>query len=74
MQGSGLLSLLIWVPIGGGLITLAFGDARARLARWFALLISLATLALVFSFLSVCPGSRSCTPITRLASMAFRCR
>jgi NADH-quinone oxidoreductase subunit M len=46
MQGSGLLSLLIWVPIGGGLLTLALGDARARLARWFALLISLATLGL----------------------------
>ncbi len=41
-----LLSLLIWLPILGGCATLFFGDARPNGARWFALLISLATLAL----------------------------
>ena len=46
MQGIDILSLLIWLPIGGGLALLAIGDARARLARWVALLASLATLAL----------------------------
>jgi len=41
-----LLSALIWLPIFGGLVTLAFGDARARQAKWFALLVALVTLAL----------------------------
>ena len=40
-----LLSLLVWVPILGGLATLAL-SRRAMAARWFALLVSLATLAL----------------------------
>jgi NADH-quinone oxidoreductase subunit M len=46
MHGLALLSTLIWLPIGGGLLTLLIGDARARAARWCALLVSLATLAL----------------------------
>ena len=41
-----LLSLLIWVPILGGLALLAAGDQRAGLVRWLALLVSLVTLAL----------------------------
>ena len=41
-----ILSLLIWLPIGGGVVVLAIGDGRARLARWVALLVALATLAL----------------------------
>jgi NADH-quinone oxidoreductase subunit M len=41
-----LLSLLIWVPILGGVATLAFGERRPTASRWFALLVSLATLAL----------------------------
>ena len=32
-----LLSVLIWLPILGGLLTLAFGDARAPAAKVFAL-------------------------------------
>ena len=40
-----LLSVLIWLPILGGLLTLAFGDARAQQAKVFALLVALATLA-----------------------------
>ncbi|HEY3730854.1 MAG TPA: NADH-quinone oxidoreductase subunit M, partial [Steroidobacteraceae bacterium] len=45
MQHLGLLSLVIWLPIAGGLITLAFGERHARAARWAALLSSLAVLA-----------------------------
>ena len=41
-----LLSLLIWVPILGGFATLAFGERHPTAARWFALIVSLATLAL----------------------------
>jgi NADH-quinone oxidoreductase subunit M len=46
MTGMPLLSLLIWVPVLGGLLVLAAGENRASLARWAALGISLATLAL----------------------------
>ncbi len=46
MHGTGILSTLIWLPVGGGLLTLLIGDGRARLARWFALLVALATFAL----------------------------
>jgi NADH-quinone oxidoreductase subunit M len=46
MHGLTLLSTLIWLPIGGGLLTLAIGDAHARIARWFALVVSIATLGL----------------------------
>ena len=41
-----LLSVLIWLPILGGLLTLAFGDARAAQGKWFALLVALATFVL----------------------------
>ena len=46
MHGIALLSLLTWLPIGGGVLVLLLGDTRARLARWLALLVSLATLSL----------------------------
>ena len=39
-----LLSLLVWLPIVGGALCLALGDARAQAARWTALLFALATL------------------------------
>jgi NADH-quinone oxidoreductase subunit M len=42
--GMPLLSLLIWLPILGGVAVLLAGDQRASLARWLALAISLATL------------------------------
>ncbi len=38
-----LLSLLVWLPIVGGLAVLASGEANARRARWFGLAIALAT-------------------------------
>jgi len=41
-----LLSLLIWLPIIGGGLTLFFSDKNATQAKWFALLIALITLAL----------------------------
>jgi NADH-quinone oxidoreductase subunit M len=46
MTGTPLLSLLIWVPVLGGLLVLAAGEGRASLARWAALAISLVTLVL----------------------------
>src|ERR1700722_16978742 len=45
MHQIGLLSVVIWLPILGGIVTIAMGDARAQLARWIALLTSLLTLA-----------------------------
>ncbi|MFT5140011.1 MAG: NADH-quinone oxidoreductase subunit M [Lysobacterales bacterium] len=48
MAGSSiLLSLLIWVPILGGVLVLLAGDHRPAQARWLALLASL--LAFLFS-------------------------
>jgi NADH-quinone oxidoreductase subunit M len=41
-----LLSLLIWVPIFGGALTLLFGDKRAPQARLFALAVAVATFAI----------------------------
>jgi NADH-quinone oxidoreductase subunit M len=41
-----LLSLLIWVPIFGGLAVLALGNERARAARWTSLLVSFVTMLL----------------------------
>ena len=38
-----LLSLLIWLPIVGGALTLLFGDQRGSQARTFALLVSVIT-------------------------------
>src|SRR5580658_7447116 len=44
MHQFGLLSVVIWLPIAGGIVTLALGDQRAQAARWAALVSSLATL------------------------------
>ena len=38
-----LLSVLIWLPILGGLLTLAFGDSRAHQGKVFALVVAVAT-------------------------------
>src|SRR5208282_396465 len=43
---SGWLSLLVWVPIGGGVLTLLLGGGRPSAVRWLALLTSLLTLGL----------------------------
>ena len=42
----GLLSILIWLPVGAGLLILLLGDRNIAAARWVALLGSVATLAL----------------------------
>ena len=41
-----LLSWLIWLPIVGGIATLALGDGRIRWAQWVALLSAVGTLGL----------------------------
>ena len=41
-----LLSLLIWLPILGGVFSLLAGNKRPELARWIALAFALLTLAL----------------------------
>jgi NADH-quinone oxidoreductase subunit M len=46
MLSQHLLSLVIWLPVAGGLVSLLLGDTRASAVRWFALIVSLATLAL----------------------------
>jgi NADH-quinone oxidoreductase subunit M len=46
MHGIDILSTLIWLPIGGGVVTVLLGDRNARLARWCALLTALVTAAL----------------------------
>ena len=40
------MSLLVWLPIIGGLVVLALGESRASVGRWVALATSLAALAL----------------------------
>jgi NADH-quinone oxidoreductase subunit M len=40
----GLLSVVIWLPIVGGILALVLGDEHARAARWVSLLAALATL------------------------------
>jgi NADH-quinone oxidoreductase subunit M len=40
-----LLSILIWLPIAGGFVTLGLGNERAAAARWLSLCVSLAALA-----------------------------
>jgi NADH-quinone oxidoreductase subunit M len=41
----GLLSIVIWLPIAGGVLTLLCGDSYARAGRWLALVTSLLTIA-----------------------------
>ena len=47
-----LLSLLVWLPIIGGLLTLAFGNERANAARWFATVVATIVLALCVPLLT----------------------
>ena len=44
MQGLGLLSVLVWLPIAAGVLVLLLGDRRIQMARWIALLATIATL------------------------------
>jgi len=45
-QSLPLLSLLIWLPILGGALTLMLGNARPQAARWLALVTALVAFAL----------------------------
>ena len=47
-----LLSLLIWLPILGGVCSLLAGNKRPQLARWVALAFALATFALTIPLFS----------------------
>ena len=44
LQSWPLLSVLIWLPILGGAVTLMAGNARPQIARWLGLVVALATL------------------------------
>ncbi|MEO6080649.1 MAG: NADH-quinone oxidoreductase subunit M [Steroidobacteraceae bacterium] len=46
MLNNSLLSVLIWLPILGGVLVLLLGEMRLNAARWTALLVAIATLAL----------------------------
>jgi NADH-quinone oxidoreductase subunit M len=52
MQTWPLLSLLVWLPILGGVGVLAAGEARPQAARWLGLGIALATLLLCIPLLA----------------------
>jgi NADH-quinone oxidoreductase subunit M len=43
---AGLLSLLVWLPIVGGVAVLALGDSRIALAKWLALATAVAAFVL----------------------------
>ncbi len=45
-EGWPLLSLLVWLPIAGGVAVLAAGNGSAERARWTALAVAVGTLAL----------------------------
>jgi len=46
MIQSALLSILIWLPVAGGVLVLACGDQRIGVGRWIALATAVATFAL----------------------------
>ncbi|KAF1691667.1 NADH-quinone oxidoreductase subunit M [Pseudoxanthomonas koreensis] len=43
MANTHLLSVLIWLPVIGGALILALGNARAQAARWASVIVALAT-------------------------------
>ncbi|MFS8138199.1 MAG: NADH-quinone oxidoreductase subunit M, partial [Thermomonas sp.] len=47
-----LLSLLIWLPILGGFLTMMVGNSRPQLARWTALVVAVVALALSIPLLA----------------------
>jgi NADH-quinone oxidoreductase subunit M len=57
MSNSGLLSILTWLPIAGGVALLALGEQRVAAARWLALGVSLATLLLCIPLYAGFDGS-----------------
>ena len=49
MQNWPLLSILIWLPILGGVLVLALGERRAQAARWVSLAVALAVFLISLS-------------------------
>jgi len=43
MLDSVLLSILIWLPVAGGVLALLLGEKRAAAARWCSLIVAIAT-------------------------------
>jgi NADH-quinone oxidoreductase subunit M len=52
-----ILSVLVWLPIAGGLLVMALGERRTGAARWLALAISLVTLAIAVRLYGAFDGS-----------------
>jgi NADH-quinone oxidoreductase subunit M len=52
-----ILSILVWLPIAGGLLVMSLGERRVGLARWLALAISIATLVLSIGMVCAFDGS-----------------
>ena len=82
-----ILSVLVWLPILGGLLVMSLGERRTGLARWLALSVSVVVLVLSIgctassmaapptsSSWSACRGSRRSMPTTTSAWTASRCR
>ena len=57
-----LLSLLIWLPILAGAVTLAFGNARPNAARWFAVASSVLVSVSWWRQAAPAPGRRQWNP------------
>ncbi len=57
MLDSVLLSILIWLPVAGGVLALLLGEKRVAAARWAALITALAA----FGF-SICCTAASTAP------------
>src|SRR5688500_9443084 len=45
-MGFGLLSILTWLPIAGGIVVLLLGEKNIRIGRWVALATALAAFAM----------------------------
>ena len=52
MANAPLLSLLIWLPMLGGVLALMLGERRAQAARWLALVTAFVALALTVPLLT----------------------
>ena len=68
-----LLSILIWLPIAGGFLTLLLGDGSRNLARWLALGIAVATFAFSIPlYLGFDGSTAACQFIERTAQLVRR--
>jgi NADH-quinone oxidoreductase subunit M len=57
VQGLGLLSVLVWLPIATGVLVLILGDKRIEAGRWAALIGSLLTVVLAIPLMQKFDGS-----------------